>query len=115
MNEISFIKYLLIFSVGILLSGCPKNGEMSGDEFRDGMRIGLTGEDDDVSGRVRRGTRGYRDINPSGIIDEFVNPCQSCQNDDQAGRERSSASNLERNFRKMGGDPKALKHAMCFM
>lgn len=114
MTKAYFLKHTLLFVVGILLFGCPR-GQMSGSEFRNSMRDSVSNEPEDIQGRVRRGTNGFRDIDPNGVVDEFLEPCHQCDDDAASGREvRRSSNNLERNFRRMGGDPKALAHAMCF-
>lgn len=113
------IQNYLIWMIPLIsvLVGCPPGGSsMTGDQFRETMRSGAAGESPDVQRRIERGTNGYRSIDPSGVIDSFVEPCTSCDNDAHAGREVSvGSSDLAENFARMGGTARALSHALCFM
>jgi hypothetical protein len=107
---------ILITPVIAFLVGCPGGSSMSGNQFRNTMRAGTAGESAEVQRRVARGTNDYRNIDPSGIVNSFVEPCTSCDNHVQNGREVPiSNTRLARNFQSMGGSPKALAHALCFM
>ena len=104
----------------MLFAGCPGGGtSMSGDQFRDSMRSGTANESPEVQRRANRGTNDFRNIDPGGLVDSFVEPCTSCDNDLHAGREvrAESTSGVCRHYNTFlasGVPAKALNQALFY-
>lgn len=106
---------LILVLPWFIAAKCPT--EMNGQQVGSAMKASMSDHDQETQRRVSGATRNYTRLDPKAIVDSFTEPCMSCNNNDINGRgsRRGGSSRLASNFKKLGGNSKALAQALCFM